>query len=218
MLLRIALLTIGLAASVSVLAAPPDRITKAEIALLPPYCAHTQPDGGLGSKEQQADPSPKARRWMEILGGGHDHKNNLWKIHHYCWALIHMARAQKYRMRGDLRTAAWMSVVDEIDYTMEHTTPDLVLLPEMWLNRGRALVRLGQRDQALQSFAKAIEIKPDYWPPYVDSANILVQRGAREQAIRMLEQALAQAPDARPVRARLAELRGHGQGSRPSGG
>jgi tetratricopeptide (TPR) repeat protein len=189
------------------MAFPPERMTKAEIALLPPYCAHTQPDGLLGSRESQTNPSPKAQRWMEFLGGGPGHDNNLWKIHHYCWALIRMARAEKFNITRQDRRHEWSLVVGEIDYTMEHSTPDLVLLPEMWLNRGRALVRLGQHEEALQSFARAIEIKPDYWPPYVDSANILAARGATAQAIRLLEDALKHAPEARTVKTRLAELR-----------
>lgn len=188
------------------LADPPKGVTKAEVALLPPYCHYAQ--GGVVGNEMKHAPSPAAQRWVAAFGGPPRAPNH-WIVHHYCYAQIHQARAYRYGASPRDRRIALHGVVEEINWTLDHTSPDFVLRPEMLLNRGRALMQLKRPVQALESFRAAIEAKRDYWPPYVEIAEWHSSRGEDAKAVAMLEEALKHAPDAKPVRARLAQVKRH---------
>lgn len=202
-------LWIGLAllgGAVTVAAAPPKNITGEERALLPPYCRYTQ--GGHVGFENPSYPSPTAKYWVGVFGG-QGLTAQFWMMHHYCYALIHMMRGQRPRLSEMAYRGEWMEVIGEIDFILNRgVPPDFILLPEMMLNRGRALVRLKQFDAALKNFEKAIEAKPDYWPPYAEIAELHVHRGDKARAFEVLRSGLAAAPGAEALRKRLSDLGG----------
>lgn len=191
----------------AVLAEPPNNVTPQEKGMLPEFCKYTQ--GALGGNEKVWDPSPGARYWMGVFGG-EGQTSNLWVMHHYCYALIHMSRGYRGNLSKMQYEAAWTSVVNEIDFTLGYRPLplDFILMPQMMLYRGRALMRLKQHGQAIQSFEKAIEAKPDYWPPYRDIADYYVSAGGKAKAISILQEGLVHAPDAKPLKQRLTELGG----------
>jgi len=210
-MLRIVSLTVALVVGLAqpAYAEPPPNITAEEKMLLPPYCAHTM-SKLLGRGEDIHQPSARARYWIEVLGG-QGFNAVLWRMHHYCYALIHMARGQRAGLSHMQYVSAWSSVVMEINFTLQYAPPlesDFILMPEMMLYRGRALMRLKKPEQAIADFEKAIEAKADYWPPYLDIADHYASIGAKGKAISVLQQGLAITPDAKALKLRLKELGG----------
>jgi hypothetical protein len=53
---------------------------------------------------------------------------------------------------------------------------------------------------------RAIELKPQYWPPYVALSDYFKELGQIAVAREWLEKGLAAAPNAQPLLRRLAEL------------
>lgn len=191
--------------SLSALAMPPKRITPQEKALLPTYCRYTQ--GGYVGHEQANQPSPEAKRWVQVFGG-EGMTANLWRMHHYCYALIHMMRGYRGGLSKMEFKEAWGGAIEEIDYTLQFLSDNFVLMPEILLNRGRALVRLKRDEAAMESFRKSVQIKPDYWPPYLDMAEIFLNENNKDKAIEILREGLKHAPESVALSKRLSELGG----------
>lgn len=103
---------------------------------------------------------------------------------------------------------AWLGAIEEIDFTVQFVPRDFILMPEMMLNRGKALTRLKKAEAAMMDFQKAIELKPDYWPPYLEIAGYHVSIGSKAKAIEVLQEGLRNAPDAKALKLRLVELGG----------
>lgn len=204
-LARFSVGTIVWALSLLVYAMPPKHISAPEKALLPPYCKYTQ--GGHVGQEIQGQPSEGAKRWVSAFGG-QGMTAHLWRMHHYCYALIHMMRGKRAGLTMMEYKEAWNGAIEELDFTLQFLPPDFVLMPEMMLNRGRSLMRLKKADAAMENFAKSIEAKPDYWPPYLEMADYQVSVGAKAKAIETLQEGLRRAPDAKALRSRLKELGG----------
>jgi tetratricopeptide (TPR) repeat protein len=79
-------------------------------------------------------------------------------------------------------------------------------MPEILTKKGQSLIRLGKGPQAVVEFERAIELKPDYWPPYVAMSDFYKDSGNIKKAREVLEKAVSAAPDAKTPRLRLAEL------------
>jgi hypothetical protein len=179
----------------------PDGVTgydPREVRLLPPYCPHAQDfrahvPGGSNSGEIE--------KWRAVLGPTFDH------IHHYCWGLMKLNRAVLL-LRGNpqLRNSYLGESNREFDYVITRAPVDFVLLPEILTKKAENLVRLGQGPSAIVEFSRAIEMKPDYWPPYAYMSDYYRQAGDKAKARELLEQGLAQAPAADALKRRLAEI------------
>jgi len=66
--------------------------------------------------------------------------------------------------------------------------------PELWSNRGTAQVLLGRREAALESFDRALRLKPDFWGAVVHRAHILFELQRYAEAIPAYEMLLARDP------------------------
>jgi len=96
--------------------------------------------------------------------------------------------------------------INELDYVIEHVPPDFVLLPEILAKKGENLIRLGRGSAAIAELHHAIELKPDYWPPYAYISDYYKELGDKAKAREMLETGLRRAPDAIALQNRLAQL------------
>jgi tetratricopeptide (TPR) repeat protein len=168
-----------------------------EVALLPKYCIHTQlfRDNVPGGNDQA-----EIRRWYAVMGETFHH------MHHYCWGLMKLHRAKALARDARVRSFNYASAIDEFDYVLKQAKPNFVLLPEILVRRGEALLGLGRHAQALAEFERAIELKPDYWPAYAQISDHYKSVGELAKARQALEDGLQHAPDAKGLRRRLQEL------------
>jgi tetratricopeptide (TPR) repeat protein len=170
--------------------APPD-ITSEEVALLPTYCPYTQsfkPGISMGANNH-----PKAQAWLNTIGP------SFWHLHHYCWALIQINRAEKLSTPEQLKNGYRKSAIGNMDYVIRNSPADLVLLPEIYTWIGRMELKLKQPEQARNSFEKAKSSKVDYWPAYYHWAEHLYSTNDHTEALRITIDGLSHAPKSKPL-------------------
>jgi tetratricopeptide (TPR) repeat protein len=168
-----------------------------EVAMLPPFCKHTQlfrrqvPGGG--SVEE-------IERWTAVMGPIFE------TMHHYCWGLMKTHRALYLVRERQARQFYLSDSIAEFDYVITRAPEDFILLPEILTKKGENLVRLGKGPVGITQFERAVELKPDYWPPYAYMSDYFKDAGDPKKAKEILERGLASAPDAKALQRRLAGL------------
>ena len=168
-----------------------------EVAMLPSYCKYTQVFRGRvagGSDQTQVD------YWYATLGP------TFHAMHHYCWGLMKTNRSVLLASERQAKIFYLESAITEFDYVITHASEDFVLLPEILTKKGENYIRLGRPWLAIPEFERAMELKPDYWPPYAHLSDHFKSTGDRERARELLTRGLSFAPDAKALRSRLAEL------------
>jgi len=168
-----------------------------ELAMLPRYCYFTQvfrqfAPGGNDIQEQE--------RWYAYLGPTYHH------LHHYCWAMMKTNRALLLARDRRVRQFFLNDSIAEFDYVIERAKPDFVLLPEILTKRGENQFLLNRAPLGILDLERAMEIKPDYWPPYARLADYYKESGDTAKARQVLEAGLKAAPQASALSRRLAEL------------
>jgi len=182
-LLRLALsLTVAMLSGI--VSANPRNITDAEMQLLPRYCPYTATFKHGGN-------SSGAKRWRSLMG------ESFSAMHHYCWALNTMSRAGKAGVSALDRQGAWESARGDIGYVIDNSAPDFIMLPEIYTRLGDVQLLLKKPNEANIAFAKARELKPDYWPAYSHWAEFLINIGRRPEALKIVASGLAYSSDAK---------------------
>lgn len=168
-----------------------------EVVMLPEYCKYTQlfRDRVPGGNNRDL-----IQRWHATMGDVFIH------MHHYCWGLMHLHRAKVLARDAQARGFYYDHAVREFDYTIERTPRDFPLLAEMLTKKGEALLGRGKAALALAEFERAIELKPDYWPPYAHISDHYRSSGDAPKARQILEIGLARSPGAKGLQRRLQEL------------
>lgn len=169
-----------------------------EVVMLPEYCKYTQlfRDHVPGGNNRDL-----IQRWHATMGEVFIH------MHHYCLGLMHLHRAKVLARDAQARGFHYDNAVREFDYTIARTPRDFSLLPEMLTKKGEALLGRGKAALALAEFERAIELKPDYWPPYAHISDHYRSSGDAPKARQILETGLARSPGAKGLQRRLQELR-----------
>lgn len=181
-------LAAGLGLFAQLASAAPSEITPAEIELLPKYCVDTQ-----GHTFKYGRNSPRAPYWVSLMGP------SFWHMHHYCWALVNIGRARRASTPDMARTSALEEARGDIMYVLNNAEPDFILFPEIYSRLGEVELMRGQALRAEAAFAKARELKPDYWPAYFHWAEYLRNSGKRAEALKLVTSGLEQAPEALPL-------------------
>lgn len=172
-------------------AGKPRDITASEMAILPRYCVDTM---GFKYGDAYHNTSPNAPRWVAMMGPG------FWHMHHHCWALIRINRANKASTTPAQRKAHREAALGDFWYVVNNVDADFVLLPEILTWIGRTELVLQRPEKASVAFSKAREIKPDYWPAYSHWAEYLHARGQKKDALEAARAGLQHAPHAKPLR------------------
>lgn len=169
-----------------------------EVAKLPRYCIYTQDfrDKVAGGNDVQ-----QIEYWYAVMG------DTFHAMHHYCWGLMKTNRALLLAQSQQAREFYLGDSILEFDYVLNHAGPSFVLLPEILSRKGQNLMRLGRGQLAILELERAIEIKPDYWPPYAYLSDYHKELGDFGKARELLETALSHSPDAEGLKMRLSELR-----------
>lgn len=94
------------------------RWTPAEVAMLPAYC-----QARLARDEAQLS------HWNRTFG-----RTTVLHLHHYCYGLLHMQRANA-TTNGAQRRRHFGSAVKQFDYVLRHWGPDSPLYQEVQANR-----------------------------------------------------------------------------------
>ena len=174
------------------------KATPAEMAQVPEYCRYTQTFREEYGRDAHAQ---NLAHWNSVLGA-----EQFSNLHHYCYGMIQLMRAQDYRITPQRRANILGQALGDIDYSINRVPPDYVLLPEMYTKRARVLVLQKKVVDAVDSFMKAISLKPDYWPPYAELSDLYKANGDRTKAQAILEEGLKNIPGSKTLEARMKAL------------
>jgi tetratricopeptide (TPR) repeat protein len=168
-----------------------------ELALLPKYCYHTQifRQFAPGGADQQ-----EINRWYAALGDTYHH------LHHYCWGMMKTNRAVLLARDPKVKNFFLNDALGEFDYVIERAPSNFVLLPEILTKKAENLLLLDRGPLAVNALERAIEVKPDYWPPYAKLADHYKESGDVERARKTLQSGLAANPSASALSRRLESL------------
>jgi hypothetical protein len=169
-----------------------------EVALLPRFCLFTiafrmaDVPGGESQAETEA--------WYARVGPSFQH------LHHYCWGLMSTNRGVLLARDAQARRFYLSDSINEFDYVIKRVPRDFVLLPEILTKKGANLIRLGTGALGVVELERAIELKPDYWPPYAELSDYYKATGDIDKARSTLTTGLERSPDASALKRRLGEL------------
>jgi len=194
--LRLLLTAIFCLIAAPALANKPKNITKAEMALIPKYCPDTM---GFGYGDAHFNTSPRAPHWVSMLG------KDFWNLHHYCWALINLNRANRFGIAKQLRKGILEDVLNDYRYVLDRAASDFILAPEILTRVGEAELKLARPERADEAFSRARQIKPDYWPAYSHWIEYLIAKGRRAEAKSLAQEGLEYSPKVTAVRLKVEE-------------
>jgi len=95
--------------------------------------------------------------------------------------------------------------IGEFNYVIDRAPRDFPLLPEILTRKGENLIKLRRAPEGVRALFQAIELKPDYWPPYAHISDYYKSFGEIAKARELLEEGLANAPNTK-LKQRLADL------------
>lgn len=191
----VALLMTGLGMAV----AKPSNVTDGEIALLPSFCIDTM---GFKYGDASSNTSPKAKYWVGLMG------RDFWHMHHYCWALVSIRRADSAGRPAQERRAYRESAVNDLGYVLQNSKPGFVMLPEVLVILGNVYLSLGNVGAADGAYVNARQLKPDYWPAYSEWVAYLVKSGLKPQAKQLARTGLEHVPDSKVLQDQYVSLGG----------
>jgi len=168
-----------------------------EVTMLPRYCAYTQ---SFREHVPGANNPDEIQQWNSRLG------QTFHAMHHYCWGLMKTNRGVLLARSEQSRRFYLNDAIVEFDYVLDRAPPDFVLLPEILMKKGENLIRLGQHGSGILQLRRAIELKPDYWPPYAALSDHYKSTGDLKNAREVLENGLLASPDTKALKERLANL------------
>jgi hypothetical protein len=162
--------------------------------MVPEYCIDTQ-----GFKYGK-DGSPNSAKWVGLLG------ETFWALHHYCLGIVKFNRSQKFGLPGVIQRGFLSSSLGEFKYVVEHMPENYILAPEILTYVGRTHLLLNEPKLADTAFARARQLKPNYWPAYSWWAAYLAAHGEPDRARAVAQEGLANSPSSRTLQLILADI------------
>ncbi len=165
-----------------------------ELAFLPRYC----------QAKLEALDEVETNKWKHAIG------EDWARLHHYCFALNYVNRAN--RARDELtrkRQVGW--ALGEFGYIRKHGSSAFPLWPELHVKSGDLLRMVGRDSEAAQEYIEAIKKRPGYTPAYSALADYYLDLGNKDEALRTIEDGLEHAPNSKMLKKKFLELSGNSQ-------
>ncbi len=138
-----------------------------------------------------------AARWKSILG------QDFINVHHYCQGLNFIKRAYS-SLNTNARNYNLQNAINNFNYMFSHLiNKKFVILPEIYLNVGKAYSLEGDSKNAILSFSKSISIKRNYALAYAAMSDLYSDLGDKKRAKLYLKKGLAASPHSRILQRRL---------------
>jgi tetratricopeptide (TPR) repeat protein len=192
LLIRIIAVIMAALMSTHAYALEPWTPTDVEMISLPPFCK---------VRMKSPSSSPEYKLWAQKLGQDFMH------THHYCAALNFLNRYYRSRnpvdKRGNLEAA-----VDNFGYMVGHASPNYSLMPEVYLNRGRAYSLMKRDVEAITDLNQALKLNPRLVYAYNLLANYYERIKQNQKALETITTGLQYNPGAISLKKRYNELGG----------
>lgn len=159
----------------SALALPPPGLRPEERAMLPRYCEYVQ--GTAVGEARQAE----YKRLMDLYGFPWSH------MHHYCWALIDIARLERAAIARPQGWANASRALNNIDYVLERCDSSFAPRAEVLASKAKLLMRTRNLEAAAETAQALTTEFPSFADGYTILAEILLRSGQRDEAVKILE-------------------------------
>jgi hypothetical protein len=197
----------GVCAQEDRLPTEPNFFTWGELALLPEFCRDTQ--GVLYQVRGNGRDSPRAPHWLSLMGP------DFWHMHHYCYALAYMMRAQDASLSPIQKKYLYQKAMGDYNYVIKNAQPTMALMPEVHYKVGEAQLLMDNVGAASAAFATSRRLKPDYWPAYTRWADLLAGLKKYNDALELVREGLRHAPESKELLLRAAKYEAAGGRAAP---
>ncbi len=182
------LLLISLAAPI--LAAPAPK-TASDFAILPDYCK---------VRINQSKYPAKYTKWRKAFGKG-------WSdMHHYCKGLLYLYKGKYTAIESQQTISSFLEAIKQFTYVQERWPSNFILIPELHVKKGQAMIGLGHISKAIGEFKSAIKIKPKYSAPYLALSQHYLKIGDKKQAESWLQEGIKSIPKSKALKRKLLKL------------
>ena len=167
--------------------------TDPELKYLPSYCTVRLRHGDWKD--------PLYQKALRTFGPDFEH------VHHFCVGLNLVIR---YNMSSDAEDKKHFlkAAIGEFNYMTGHAKEGFVLMPEIYLNRGKVYSMMGQDFHALTDMTKAIELNPQLIKGYLLIADQYEKVKEKQKALEIISVGLQHNPDSKGLQDRYLELGG----------
>jgi len=165
--------------------------TEAAWQALPPYC-----------KARILHKEAEYAHWNSVL------ENSIFgSVHHYCAGLNYFNNYYKSVTPQD-KHYSLTRAIDEISYSIRHAKGTERILPEFYVNRGKAFFLLGQMKEGTDDMEKAIELNPRTGAAYIALARSYGDMHEKDQALQFATEGLRYLPDSKSLKRIYDEMGG----------
>lgn len=177
-----------------------EGFSASEIAMLPVYC-QVKRQFQLPNRPPGAD----VRQWEQVLG-----PNVTMHMHHYCGGLAWLRRAEVEFSGSRLRAQYASRALNGIDYILRahNLPPQTPIMPDILVNRAKALFLSGEPIQATDVVRQALALKGDIVAAHELLIDIHLSQKSKREALLAAEAGLRQAPNSRRLERRYLDLGG----------
>lgn len=165
------------------LASPPLDIRPEERAMLPRWCDYVQ--GFAVGEARQAE----YKRLMDRYGFPWSH------MHHYCWALIDIARLERSAISRPQGWASASRALENIDYMLERSDAGFAPRAEVLASKAKLLMRTRNFGPAGETAQVLTTEFPGFADGYTILAEVLLRSGHRDEAMKVLDAGATAATD-----------------------
>ena len=167
------------------------EIAPSEWAAWPDYCKtrYVRVPGGSESAYVRLVSPDMINKAKAMLGESWYH------VHHACYAMMLIARAERYQGRDQQRVdEALHAAVGETNYVLPRIPPSVPVHWKMLTIQSRALYVSGKKQPAIDALKQIIRRKPDLVDGYVVLGNFLYKEGKYAEAREVLQAGLEKVP------------------------
>lgn len=165
--------------------------TQAELMLLPPYCADR-----IGKGVSANSPA------VAQLG-----RENWLHIHHYCFALNFVSRANRALKPKD-KSYNLERAEANFGYVIKATQPQFAMRPQIYVGLGRVRLQQKNASDAARWFNEAIQFNPAYEPAYLALIDLHQQSGQGKTGLEVATDGLRHLPESSALKKLYRQLGG----------
>ncbi len=130
-------------------------------------------------------------------------------MHHYCDCVRFTNRAYGIPANKKQDIAATLNdAIDGCNYVIGHTTPDFVLLPDIYLQKGIIYTLQGNAILAAAEYTKAMNGNPKLAKAYTGLAEFFLKSNDKKHALEIVTKGLLNNPNSKPLKRMYKELGG----------
>ena len=176
-----------------------EKVTQADISMMPPVCKLILENPGIHHTVGQHEHPELFERPEYNMAKNNEH------LHHYCWALVFKSHYSNARSKTE-RDYLFSQFMGDIDYVRTNSPKDWKYFNVMLVEQAEMLKTRGDFPSSLLKIEEALQHKPDYERAYALKAKVYLEMGDKKKAIDTAQEGLNKIPQSKYLRWQLEKL------------